>query len=100
MSVDTPVGAVYNIAQYSLLLCMIAQVVGMEPYEFIWTTGDTHIYKDQLDLVDEQLARTPLALPTLWLNPNIKSIYDFKPEDIEIQNYSFHEPQIKYPVAT
>lgn len=97
-SVDVPVGAVTNIAEYSLLLCMLAHVSGMEPDEFIWTTGDTHIYTNQIELVKEHLQREPLALPQLWLNPDIKSIYDFTHDDIRILNYQ-HLDRIDYPVA-
>lgn len=97
-SLDYPVGGNFNIAQYSLLLAMLAHVTDMEAYEFIWSTGDTHIYLDQLPLVEEQLSREPLALPTLWLNPEVKSLFDFKAQDIEIRNY-VHHPHIAYPVA-
>jgi thymidylate synthase len=98
-SVDLAVGAPYNIAQYSLLLHMIAQVVDMEAHEFIWTTGDTHLYANHIESVEEQLQRDPLPLPKLWLNPDIKSIFDFRFEDIRIEDYQSH-PVIHYPVAT
>lgn len=98
MSVDTPVGSCYNIAQYSLLLALIAHCVDMTPGEFIWTTGDTHIYADQMELVDVQLAREPFPAPKLWINPQKKDLFAFTPEDIRIENYQ-HHPDIKYPVA-
>ncbi len=97
-SADTPVGVPYNIAQYSILLSMIAQVVGMEPFEFIWTGGDTHVYLDQKELVAEQLSREPFKLPTLKLNPEITDLFAFTAEDIEIVDYQSHE-KIPYPVS-
>lgn len=98
-SVDLPVGAPYNIAQYSLLLALIAHCSDMEPDEFIWSTGDTHIYSNQLPWIDEQLSREPLPSPKLWLNPDKKDIFDFKFEDIRIEGYQSHS-KIDYPVAT
>jgi thymidylate synthase len=97
-SVDTPVGSCYNIAQYSLLLHLIARHVNMQPDEFIWSTGDTHIYLDQLKLVDEQLSRKPFKLPTIKFNTEETDIFKIKPEDIEIVDYISH-PNIAYPVA-
>lgn len=91
-------GAPFNIAQYSILLFMIAQCVDMEPYEFIWSTGDTHIYTNQLPLIDEQLSREPLPLPKLWLNPEIKDLFNFTLDDIKILDYNPH-PKIDYPVS-
>jgi thymidylate synthase len=96
-SADVPVGLPYNIAQYSLLLHMVAQVVGMVADEFIWSGGDTHIYLNQLGKVDEQTSRTPYAFPKLILNKDIKSIFNFKYDDIEIKDYVSH-PAISYPV--
>lgn len=98
MSVDYPVGSCYNIAQYSLLLAMLAHVTGMEPDEFIWSTGDTHIYSNQMDLVDTQLEREPLPPPKLWLNPEVTDLFKFTFEDIKIFDYQCH-PHIPYPVA-
>lgn len=98
-SVDTPVGAAYNIAQYSMLLAMLAHVSDMDADEFIWTTGDTHIYADQMPLVQEQLSREPLPLPKLWLNPEVKDLFKFTLDDIRIEGYQ-HHPHIPYPVAT
>jgi thymidylate synthase len=95
---DCPIGAPYNIAQYALLTHMLAQVTDMEPHELIWTTGDAHIYLNQIDGVKTQLTRTPLPLPKLWLNPDIKDIYKFTYNDIKILNYQHHE-DIKYQIS-
>lgn len=98
MSVDTPVGFGYNIAQYALLLELIARHVGMEANELIISTGDTHIYKDQLHLVDEQLSREPRTLPKIKFLTDETDIFKMKSEDIEIEGYDPH-PHIPYPVA-
>ena len=95
---DYPVGAVFNIAQYSLLLSMLAQVVGMEAYELVYSVGDCHVYSDQIELAKQQLSRTPLNPPKLWINPDVKDIFDFKPEDFRLDNYE-HHPHLAYPVA-
>lgn len=97
-SVDTAIGAVTNIAEYSLLLHMLAQVCDMEPYEFIWTTGDTHLYLNHLEGVQEQLTREPKKLPKLVLNKDVKDIFGFKPEDIELEDYDPH-PAIKFQIS-
>ena len=97
-SADTFLGVPFNIASYSLLLAMIAQVTGLRAGEFIYTLADTHLYLNHTEQVDEQLSRTPKELPTLWLNPNIKSIDDFTFEDIRLENYDPHPP-IKAPIA-
>lgn len=97
-SADVFLGVPFNIASYSLLTLMLAQVVGLKPGEFVHTTGDTHIYSNHLDQVKEQLSREPKKLPTIKLNPNIKSIYDFTDADIELVDYDPH-PLIKAPVA-
>ncbi|MES2134668.1 MAG: thymidylate synthase [Patescibacteria group bacterium] len=91
-SCDMFLGVPFNIASYSLLLAMIAQVTNLVPHEFVHSLGDAHIYHDHLDAVKEQLSREPLALPSLKLNPNIKNINDFKMEDIELENYQSHPP--------
>jgi thymidylate synthase len=88
-----------NIAQYSLLLCMIAQVSNMEPYEFIWSGGDVHIYLDQKEKVLEHLTRTPRELPKLWLNPEVTDLFKFTPDDIRLEGYDPVRPKITYPVA-
>ena len=97
-SADVFLGVPFNIASYSLLVMMVAQVVGLEPGEFIHTTGDTHIYSNHFEQVETQLAREPKKLPTVKLNPNIKSIFDFTYDDIELVDYDPH-PLIKGKVA-
>lgn len=86
-SADLFLGVPFNIASYSLLLCMVAQVCGYQPYEFVHTFGDAHIYLDHIDQVKEQLTRTPKALPRIWLNPDIKNIFDFTIDDVKILDY-------------
>jgi thymidylate synthase len=97
-SADLFLGVPFNIASYALLTHMVAQVTGLEPGEFIWTGGDCHLYLNHLDQVREQLARTPLALPTLRLNPAVTRIDDFVFEHIDLVDYQ-HHPAIKAPVA-
>lgn len=97
-SADVFLGVPFNIASYSLLLIMIAQVTGLEPYEFVHTFGDVHIYKNHIDQVKEQLSREIRPFPTMILNPKIHSIFDFSFEDFELKNYNPHPP-IKAPVA-
>ena len=87
-SCDMFLGVPFNIASYSLLTHMIAQVCDLEVGEFIWAGGDCHIYLNHLDQVNEQLDRAPQQLPTLWLNPDIKSIDKFTMSDVIIQDYN------------
>jgi thymidylate synthase len=91
-SADVFLGVPFNIASYSAMLMMVAQVVGMEADEFIITFGDVHIYNDHLEQVKVQLAREPRPLPKLKINTNVKSIFDFKMEDFELQDYNPHPP--------
>lgn len=86
-SADLFLGVPFNIASYSLFLMMIAQVCGYEPYEMVHTFGDMHIYNDHIDLVKEQLTRTPRPLPTMRLNPEVKNITDFQFSDFTLENY-------------
>ena len=95
---DVFLGVPFNIASYSLLLAMVAQVCDLEPYEFIHTFGDAHIYLNHVDQIHEQLSRTPRKLPKLVLNPDVKDIFDFKYEDIKIEDYDPY-PAIKGAVS-
>jgi len=97
-SADIFLGVPFNIASYSMLLMMMAQVTGLRPGEFIHTLGDAHIYNNHLEQVKLQLTRQPYPLPTLRLNPDVKSIFDFKFEDFEIVNYQAH-PHIKGEIS-
>lgn len=97
-SADAFLGVPFNIASYALLTHMVAQVTGLEVGEFIHTFGDLHIYENHVEQVKLQLSREPLPLPKLWLNPEVKTIDGFKPEDIKLVDYQSH-PAIKGDVA-
>ena len=86
-SADTFLGVPFNIASYALLLQMMAQVSGLQPGEFVHTLGDTHLYLNHLEQAREQLGRTPRPLPVMRINPDVKSIFDFRYEDFSLENY-------------
>lgn len=97
-SADVFLGVPFNIASYALLTMMIAQVCNLELGEFVWTGGDCHIYSNHLEQVELQLSRNHFPLPTMEINKDVKSIFDFKYEDFTLCNYQSHLP-IKAPVA-
>ncbi|MFH0999993.1 MAG: thymidylate synthase [Bacteroidota bacterium] len=97
-SADIFLGVPFNIASYALLTLMLAQITGLKPGEFIHTLGDAHIYLNHLDQVKLQLERKPFDLPIMSLNPNVKSIFDFKIDDFELVNYKSH-PSIKGEIS-
>lgn len=97
-SQDTALGNPFNVTSYSLLTAMIAQSVNMTTGTFTHSTGDTHIYVTHIDGLKLQLTREPKKLPKLWLNPEVKSLFDFKYDDIKLLDYEFH-PTIKFDVA-
>lgn len=97
-SADVFLGVPFNIASYALFTMMVAQECGLEAHEFIWTGGDTHIYSNHLEQVNLQLSREPRKLPQIIINPEVKSVFDFKFEDFKLVEYDPY-PGIKAPVA-
>jgi thymidylate synthase len=97
-SADIFLGVPFNIASYALLTMMVAQVTGLKPGDFVHTLGDTHLYLNHVEQAQLQLTREPKALPKMTLNPQVKSIFDFKFEDFTLSEYDPH-PAIKAPIA-
>ncbi len=97
-SADSFLGVPFNIASYALLTMMMAKVTGLEPGDFVHTLGDTHIYSNHIEQVKTQLEREPYPLPRMVINPEVKSIFDFKYDDFKLENYQAH-PHIKGKVA-
>lgn len=97
-SADVFLGVPFNIASYALLTLMMAQVTNLQPGDFVHTFGDVHIYSNHIEQVKLQLTREPYPLPTMNINPNVKSIFDFKFDDFELVGYKSH-PHIKGEVA-
>ena len=97
-SADLFLGVPFNIASYSLLTLMVAQVTGLKPGEFVHTFGDAHLYLNHLKQVEIQLERTPYPLPQMRLNPNVRSIFEFSYEDFKLVDYH-HHPRIAAPIA-
>ncbi len=97
-SADIFLGVPFNIASYALLTMMVAQVTGYQPGEFIHTFGDAHLYSNHSEQAREQLQRPPGKLPRMWINPAVKSIFDFRLEDFRLENYA-PQPHIAAPIA-
>ena len=97
-SADTCLGVPFNIASYALLLQMVAQVTGLQPGEFVHTTGDTHLYLNHIEQAKLQLTRTPRPLPRMIINPDIKDLFSFDFDDFQLEGYDPH-PHIKAAVS-
>ncbi len=97
-SADVFLGVPFNIASYSLLTMMVAQVCGLQPGEFVHTFGDAHLYCNHIEQAKLQLTRTPFPLPHMRINPQVQSIFDFQYEDFELVNYEAH-PHIKAEIS-
>ncbi|TKD47552.1 MAG: thymidylate synthase, partial [Mesorhizobium sp.] len=97
-SADIFLGVPFNIASYAMLTLMVAQVTGLKPGDFVHTLGDAHLYANHFEQAREQLRRTPKALPTLWINPEVKDLFAFRFEDFRLENY-LADATIKAPIA-
>ena len=97
-SADIFLGVPFNIASYALLTMMMAQVLGLQPGDFVHTFGDAHLYANHMDQVELQLQRAPLSLPTMTINPDIDDLFAFTYEDFVLQDYE-HHPHIAAPIA-
>lgn len=97
-SADIFLGVPFNIASYALLTLMVAQVCNLAPGDFVHTLGDAHLYLNHLEQADLQLTRAPYASPRMVLNPAVRSVFDFRREDCQLDDYQFH-PHISAPVA-
>lgn len=97
-SADIFLGVPFNIASYALLTMMVAQVTGLKPGDFVHTLGDAHIYSNHFEQAREQLRRQPKALPTMWINPEVKDLFAFRFEDFRLENY-IADATIKAPIA-
>ena len=97
-SADIFLGVPFNIASYALLTLMVAQVTGLEPGDFIHTLGDAHLYSNHFEQAREQLRRTPKALPTMWINPEVTDLFAFRFEDFRLENY-LADATIRAPIA-
>lgn len=92
------VGKPFNIASYALLTMMVARVTGLEAGDFVHTLGDAHLYSNHFEQAREQLSRTPKALPTLWINAQVKDLFAFRFEDFRLENYAA-DASIRAPIA-
>lgn len=97
-SLDIGPGGGFNVAQYSLMLHMVARMVDMEPYEFIWDIGDAHVYMNQMEVIEQHLALPDYPLPKLVFKTDNTNIFNYKPEDIAVEGYQ-HGPRLVYPIS-